>query len=331
MNVAASDSGNVASRLVVVGLGEALFDCFANARHVGGAPVNLAVHCDALLRGIGGRGVVASAIGADELGQEFAAFLHARSLDPKFIQTDPRHATGRVFVAVDERGEPSYRIETGAAWDHLQYEETWQQLARTCAAVAFGTLAQRSPKSRATIVQFLRDARHAIRLFDVNLRQDYFSADLIRDSLELATAAKLNREELGRIGRMLGVSVPSSSDPNAVVFEIMSQFGLDWIAVTNGSQGTALFAHQQAFTSAVPSYEPAVGADAVGAGDACGAGLLVGALLEWPYERRVDLANHLGAYVCSRPGAIPTLPLSLLPCNVADSADTARSIRTAIP
>jgi fructokinase len=312
MSLPTSPTGSVATGPVVVGLGEALFDCFADARHVGGAPLNLAVHCDALLRAIGGRGVVASAVGDDELGQEFAAFLHARSLDSRFVQIDPNHPTGRVFVTVDQRGEPTYEIETGAAWDHLQYDESWRQLARTCAAVSFGTLAQRSPTSRATIVRFLRDAQQAVRLFDVNLRQEFFSTEVIEASLELATAAKLNRDELGRISQMLGVSSSPDSDEGAAVFEILSRFGLDWVAVTKGSQGTFLFAEQQKFTAVVPKFEPVAGADAVGAGDACGAGLLVGALLNWPYERRVEIANRLGAFVYSRAGAIPALPASLL-------------------
>jgi fructokinase len=312
MSLAASESDSGTGGPVVVGLGEALFDCFADARHVGGAPFNLAVHCDALLRAIGGRGVVASAVGQDELGLEFAAFLKARSLDPQFVQTDPNHPTGRVFVTVDQRGEPSYQIETGAAWEHLQYDASWRRLARTCSAVSFGTLAQRSPTSRATIVQFLRDAQQAIRLFDVNLRQEYFSADVIQESLNLATAAKLNREELGGISQMLGLAASRTSSWDSAAIEIQSRFGLDWVAVTNGGQGTFLFAEKQKFSSVVPTFEAAIGADAVGAGDACGAGLLVGALLEWPHEHRVEIANRLGAFVCSRPGAIPELPASLL-------------------
>lgn len=323
MDLNASHDANGARGPVVVGLGEALFDCFADSRHVGGAPVNVAVHCDALLRAIGGRGVVASAVGDDSFGQEFAAFLASRALDGQFVQIVPNHPTGRVFVTVDARGEPSYQIESDVAWDHLQYDENWQRLARSCAAISFGTLAQRSPTSRGTIVQFLRDARQAIRLFDVNLRQNHFSADLIRESLELATAAKLNLDELHQVSQMLGASTPSAADPSGVVLEIMTRFGLDWVAVTSGSQGTWLFAEQQRFASAVPKYDAADGADSVGAGDACGAGLLVGALFEWPYERRVELANHLGAYVCSRPGAIPPLPASLLDRVAAGSPPSA--------
>jgi fructokinase len=307
---------------IVVGLGEALFDCFADSRHIGGAPLNTAVHCDALLSACGGRGVIASAVGDDELGREFATFLQDRGLEAQFIQADASRPTGRVFVDVDARGEPSYRIEENVAWDHLQYDGHWQRLANNCAAVSFGTLAQRSPTSRATIQQFLRDATQAIRLFDVNLRQNYFSADVIRESLELASAAKLNADELQRVTQMLGFATPDGHAPDEAAFQLKSRFCLDWIAVTRGSQGTSLFAHEQEFTSAVRKYEAVPGANTVGAGDACGAGLLVGTLLHWPYQRRVDLANHLGAYVCSRPGAIAPMPESLLARVAADQSST---------
>ena len=155
---------------IVVGLGEALFDCFGATRHVGGAPVNLAVHCDALLRPFEGRGVIASAIGSDALATEFRDFLRERGLEPSYVQTNSRLPTGTVAVSLDPHGEPTYQIAADVAWDDLRYDERWEQLARTCDAVCFGSLAQRSNASRDAIQAFLRDATQALRLFDVNLR-----------------------------------------------------------------------------------------------------------------------------------------------------------------
>ena len=312
MNSDATNDDNVPSGPVVVGLGEALFDCFPDARHIGGAPVNLTAHCDVLLQNAGGKGIIASAIGRDQLGEEFTAFLANRSLNARFVQVHSTRVTGRVRVALDAGGEPSYKFEDKVAWDELQYNESWRCLASTCAAVSFGTLAQRSPTSRATIVQFLSDARQAVRLFDINLRQDFYSTDVIQQSLALASAAKFNREELLCVGKLLGLPTAGQSGIDDLAFDLMRRFALDWVAVTRGRHGTSLYAAQSKYEAAVPQLNVVPGADSVGAGDACGAGLLTGALLGWPHKRWVELANMLGAYVCSHSGAIPTLPRWLL-------------------
>jgi fructokinase len=293
---------------LVVGLGEVLFDCFPDARYVGGAPLNLAVHCDALLRDVGGSGVLASAIGDDLLGRELSQFLAERSLDPSFVQVHPALPTGLVTVTVAPLGQPRYLIEENVAWDHLHYGESWRQLARTCSAVSFGTLAQRSLESRAAIYAFLSDASQAVRFFDANLRQSFYSPEVVRQSLDLATAAKFNVEELGVVNRLLGLTPPTGPSLDDAVFDLMRAFRLDWVAVSRGSEGTSLFAEGRRHEAPVPLFEPVKGADSVGAGDACGAGLLIGALLDWPHEQRVALANELGAYVNSRPGASPVLP-----------------------
>jgi fructokinase len=228
-------------------------------------------------------------------------------------------------VTFDKR-EPCYCFQDDVAWDHLRYDENWQRLATTCAAVSFGTLAQRSPESREAIVRFLRDARQAMRLFDVNLRQSFYSTEVIWQSLELATAAKCNVEELHILGRSLDLEGPKTAESDGLAFEIMARFDLDWIAVTRGRLGTSLYAERGRFEANVPEYPAVEGADSVGAGDASGAGLMIGSLLGWPNIRRVAFANELGSYVSSRRGAIPPLPEWLLARVAADTSSSAGNV-----
>ncbi|MEM6655599.1 MAG: carbohydrate kinase family protein, partial [Planctomycetota bacterium] len=119
-----------------------------------------------------------------------------------------------------------------------------------------------------------------------------------------ATAAKLNAEELVAVAGVLGIA------PRAAA--LAERYRLDWVAVTHGAGGTKVYRGGEEATAAVPRFDSDPSADSVGAGDACGAGLLFGMLQGWPLERTVALANTLGAYVASQPGATPALPESLV-------------------
>jgi fructokinase len=182
-------------------------------------------------------------------------------------------------------------------------------LAGRCDAVCFGSLCQRAERSRETILRFVQTARRAVRLFDVNLRQEYFSADIIRRSCELATAVKLNEKELPRVSRLLGLD---KGDETGQAAALLRAFPLEAVVLTRGAAGTILYTPQGRVASAPVRYEPHPDADSVGAGDACSAGLLFGFVHQWPAERTVELANHLGAFVASQPGATPTLPDAIL-------------------
>jgi len=180
----------------VVGLGEILWDLLPSGRQLGGAPANFA-YCSHLL---GERAVVASCIGADDLGTQVRESLLGKGLTDQFLQTDPSHATGTVNVHLNADGQPRFEITEPVAWDFLEWTPTWQALAESADAVCFGSLAQRSQQSGRTILQFV-DAtrREALRIFDVNLRQAYYSADIIRESAARANVVKLNDEELPRV------------------------------------------------------------------------------------------------------------------------------------
>ena len=296
----------------VVGIGEALFDCFPEGALLGGAPVNLAVHADQLLRQVGGRGVVVSAVGRDELGSQLRQELTARQMDVDFLQESAELPTGTVQVTVDGAGHPEYEITENVAWDHILQTESTSRLAESCAAVCFGTLAQRSPESRATIQQFLADATQAWRVCDLNLRQQFYSVEVIQSSFAAAKVVKLSEEELSVASSLLEINPPGQADADAQAVRLLERFELEVLAVTRGARGTVLLSRDERVEGEVPMFAPAPQADSVGAGDSCCAAIVTGLLLKWPLDRIVSLANLVGAYVASQPGATPQLPREIL-------------------
>jgi len=296
---------------LVVGLGEALFDCFGDRVVLGGAPVNFACQMHQLLAALDGASAIASRFGEDELGRRLRDELRQRGLLIDALQTDPAHPTGTVQVTVDNTGHPEYEIKRGAAWDYLAFDDCWEALAKRCDAVCFGTLAQRSPASRDAITRFLTTAPRAIRLFDVNLRQNYWDESVVRGGFEFATAVKLNDEELGKVCDLLDVAEKSRSADDRTS-ALCDKFDLKALALTRGERGTVLYQNGRSVEGATIRYEQHASADAVGAGDACSAGLVAGFLLGWPAEMTVNLANELGAFVASRQGATPLLDAAIL-------------------
>lgn len=302
---------NTATRTpLVVGIGEVLFDCFPDREVVGGAPINVAIHADAILGPRGGAGLPVTRVGVDEHGYRFRTEARGRGLDTRYVQSDRARPTGRVAVRIDAHGQATYEFDADSAWDHLRYDEDLAALARRCDAVAFGTLGQRSPQSRETISRFLSHAPQAQRLFDVNLRQNYYDAAVIDRSLRMASAAKLNEEEIVAVPDLLGMRVGPSVEDRA--HALAAEYSLDWVAVTRGERGAALYLDGQTHEAAPAPFHPEAGADSVGAGDACCAGLLCGALLGMSIGQTLSLANSLGAYVAGRPGATPELPHDLM-------------------
>jgi fructokinase len=296
--------------LTIVGLGEALFDCFPDKDIMGGAPLNLAVHADQILKRRGGRAIVATSVGDDSLGRRIVDELRQRDIDASHVQVNREHPTSTVRVTLDAQGNASYVFADDVAWDHLEWTPSWRELAGSCDAVCFGTLAQRSPRSRRTIEQFLEHALQALRLFDVNLRLNFYTTDIIERSLRLASAVKLNDSELPVVAEALDVN---GEDDYSQVQNLIERFDLDWLALTRGPLGTVVYADGSKYVGEQFRFPPAKNADTVGAGDACGAGLVAGYLLGWPMQDTVDLANRLGAFLASQPGATPTLPREILP------------------
>jgi fructokinase len=294
--------------VTIVGLGEALFDLLPTGSVLGGAPLNVAWHAHALLSVGAGQGIVASRVGSDGLGEEIFAQLARRGMATDYLQLDAQHPTGTVNVTL-QAGQPAFEIVRNVAWDHMEFTPSWSELANRATAVCFGSLAQRSTASRGAIEAFLDAATNAIRLFDVNLRQHYYDRSLIEESCRRATMVKLNEAELPVMAKLLGLATNS---PVEQLKQLQSRFGLDAVVYTRAERGTMLVLHDEVIAPPAVSYPAAPNADAVGAGDACSAGILVGWSLGLSPAHTAELANQLGAFVASQPGATPVLPPEII-------------------
>jgi fructokinase len=286
-----------AVKTVVIGVGELLWDCFADSRRPGGAPANVAFHA----RQLGLDGVICSRVGSDTLGDELVHDLAGRGLETRFIQRDRLRPTGTVTVNTERADHPSYVIHENVAWDHLRFDQSWAELFSRAAAVCFGTLAQRCPDSRAAIMRGLAAAESALRVCDVNLRPPWCSPELIEASLRQAQVVKLNANELVTLTGLLGLHV---SGPDGFAQALRDRFGVQLLCVTRGADGCLLLSPNERVD--LPG-KPVQVADAVGAGDAFTAALTLGLLRGWPLSSTARLANEVGALVAGRNGAMPEL------------------------
>jgi fructokinase len=293
----------------VVGLGEILWDLLPSGPQLGGAPANFA-YCSHLL---GDRGIVASRVGTDQLGKSTRKALKKAGISDQFLQSDDSQPTGTARVQVDSAGQPKFEITQPVAWDYLDWTKDWQNLAKSADAVCFGSLAQRSEKSRTTILNFLSAApRSAILMFDINLRQQFFSAEIVRQSLQHANAMKLNHEEVPRVKQLLSVS---ANDDILFCRSLMERFDLKLICITRGANGSLLCDRHDVHEHA--GYRVKV-ENTVGAGDAFTAALVHEYLRKRTLAEMNDTANRMGAWVASHSDAMPASPANGLDRALAD-------------
>ena len=279
-----------------VGLGELIWDVLPGGRSLGGAPSNFAHHA----RLLGNRSVVASRVGDDGLGREALGKLGRAGVVADYVQLDPGHPTGTVGVEIDGRGEAHFTVNLDSAWDYIELSQQWADLAREADAVCFGTLGQRHPRARATILHFLTLTRpQSLRLFDINLRHSFFTAEMLAASLELASVVKFNSDELSAAAGMLGLRGAGEEELSRRFIEV---YGLDLVAITRGAKGSLLVAESQSVEHS--GYNVRV-VDTVGCGDAFAAALAHCLLGELTLGAAGEAANRMGAWVATRAGATP--------------------------
>lgn len=293
----------MSSRPVIAGIGEVLWDVYPDAAHFGGAPANFACHA----AGLGTEAWMVSAVGGDDLGERALEKLRERGVECGHVSRDPDHATGRVLVTLNAAGQASYEFAANTAWDHLAWSDGLAALAVRCDAVCFGTLGQRSPVSRETIRRFVEATPPAaLRVFDVNLRQRFYSAELIQAALRIASALKLNDEELPIVAELCGVRAVT---PREMLIELAALYELRFVALTRGPHGSLLLAGTE--EDECPALTGNI-VDTVGAGDAFTATLVTDFLRGLPLASINRHANAVASYVCSQNGATPALPAHLL-------------------
>ena len=298
-------------KLSVVGLGELLWDELPGGARLGGAPANFAVTAARL----GAHGILASRLGRDERGSAARTTLQNLPVDTNYLQVDPALPTGRVSVTLSD-GQPEYIIHQPVAWDALALTPEWINLADRADAICWGSLSQRSIASRETIEGFLSAAcEDCVRIFDVNLRQKFATADIVRHSLAQATVLKLNDGEMPALLRLAGLPPATQYDPaddaaRAQALEhdahhiLSAHFALDLVAITLGAHGSLLVErHETIRHRGVPTRV----IDTVGAGDAFTAALTVHRLQGASLSVQSEAANRWGSWVASQSGAMPTL------------------------
>jgi fructokinase len=263
--------------------------------------------------------MIVSCVNSDRRGKGIIDLLFRLGMSSRYIGKDSSHPTGLVSVFM-QNGEPGYQIESGAAWDHITDRPILKELANQCDAVCFGSLAQRSPVSRASIRSFLQNAPKAIRLYDVNLRQNTltnevgFSQEIVAYSCQTATIIKANQSELFAILDLLGIACSANRTLNGIKHRmelLLSHFPAQAIVVTRGAEGTIVLCRNGEFNLSKPVITEGA-SHPVGAGDACSAGILFGTTLGWDIPTTMELANRMGADVAAHPSATPPLSGSTL-------------------
>ena len=287
----------------VVGMGEALWDVLPEGRKIGGAPANFAFHAGQA--GMDAR--VVSAVGRDALGDETLLTLQQKGLNTDAVARVD-YPTGVVQVTLSEGGIPQYDICEGVAWDNIPFTPALDELARNAQAVCWGSLAQRSEVSRNCIYRFL-DAMPSeqgrLKVFDINLRQHFYSIDVIEASCQRANVLKINEEELVIVSELLRLGTPLVEQQCRL---LMERFSLDMLVLTCGSNGSYIFTPVETSFRVTPLVQVA---DTVGAGDSFTATLVADLLKGEPVGVAHEHAVQLAAYVCTQQGAMAEWPEAL--------------------
>ncbi len=287
---------------IIVGMGEALWDVLPQGKKIGGAPANFAYHVSQF--GFDSR--VVSAVGSDANGKEILDIFAEKRLQGLIEQVN--YPTGTVQVTLDAEGVPCYEIREGVAWDNIPYTDKLNRLALLTRAVCFGSLAQRSAVSRATIQHFLDvmpDGEGQLKIFDINLRQNFYSKEVLCDSMSRCNVLKINDEELVTISRLFGYPGIDLQDKCWI---LIAKYNLKMLILTCGTNGSYVFTPGSVSFQETPKVPVA---DTVGAGDSFTAAFCASILSGKNIRESHLLAVQASAYVCTQSGAMPELPDNL--------------------
>lgn len=284
----------------VVGLGEALWDVLPDGKKLGGAPSNFAFHAGQW----GLNAVAVSALGMDSLAVETIEQLEHKGLN--FVMPRVSYPTGTVQVSLDAQGVPTYDICEGVAWDNIPFTPEIADVARNCQAVCWGSLAQRNAVSHKTICTFLDNTpADCLKIFDINLRQQFYTPEVITDSLRRCNVLKINDEELVVIGRLFGYP---GLDMQNKCWLLLGKYHLDMLVLTCGINGSYVFAPGAMYYQPTPKVDVA---DTVGAGDSFTGTFCAAILGGKSVQEAHRLAVQVSAYVCTQAGAMPEIPNSV--------------------
>ena len=286
----------------IIAIGEIVWDCLPAGNQLGGAPLNFAFFAKEL----GAQAYAVSAIGVDELGDETLQVASATGVNLDFVQRNDL-PTSRVLVTLDDKGIPQYEIVEGVAWDAIECPDSILDLVRDASVICWGSLAQRTEKSRQSVLSMLAAApASCLKVFDINIRQHYYSQEVIKASLKYADILKLNEDELPLVAEMLGMT----GNEDEIISEIIEKYSLKYVVYTHGADfsrvygAEGLLSHQDTPKVTV--------ADTVGAGDSFTAVLVTSLLQGKDVAAAHALAVEVAAFVCTQHGAINSLPVEII-------------------
>jgi fructokinase len=294
----------------VIGVGEVLWDLLLTGPQLGGAPANFAYHAQAL----GAQALVITRVGKDDYGREIIRRFQAMALPDSTVQVDEAAPTGTAKVKLSGNGLAHFTIQKHVAWDSIAATRGALAAASNADAICFGSLAQRSESSRNTIQQLVASTpADALRIFDINLRQKFYSRSVIEKSLQLANVLKLNDDELPVLAAMFDLTGSSENDsPPKIEYQIgqlARLFSLRLVALTRGANGSLLYQRDKDEVRwSDCASRPVQVVDTVGAGDSFTAALVLGLLSKMDLDEINDIANEVARFVCSQAGATPSLP-----------------------
>lgn len=282
---------------IIVGLGEILWDVFPDRSILGGAPANFAY----IAGQFGYEAYAVSAIGKDKLGEDIETVLKDKGLKNVISKVD--YPTGTVEVKLDGKGVPNFTIHENVAWDNMPFSDAMAQLASKTNTACFGTLAQRNEVSKISVRKFLAAMpKDSLKMFDINLRQNFYSKELIEESLQLATAMKINDDEVKAISTLFDFE--DDNEQNICNY-LLKEYNLELVILTKGTDGSFVFTNRE--TSYQPTQKVQV-ADTVGAGDSFTAAFVASYMNGDRITDAHKLAVEVSAYVCTQHGAMSPLP-----------------------
>jgi fructokinase len=286
---------------IILGIGEVLWDVLPEGRQLGGAPANFALHA----RSLGAASSLVSRVGNDSLGREIMQGLEQQGLSTALIQKDRSAPTGTVTVQLSGKGIPAYTIHENVAWDRIEATADGVAVAEEADAVCFGSLAQRTEASREAIHTLVSKTRwDALRVFDINLRQTFYSPTILECSLDLANVLKLNDDEI----KVLAKTFDLNGTVQEQIEAIAGRFSFNVVVFTQGAAGSLLWQGGRWSRRKGPEVKIV---DTVGAGDSFTATLVMGLLRGMDLDEINEHANAVASFVCTQSGATPALPEEL--------------------
>lgn len=273
----------------ILSFGEIVWDIFENKKILGGAPFNFA----RFSRKFGADAYILSAVGKDENGAEVFNFMAHEGMPSDFVQELEGEETGKVLVKI-ENNAPSYEICSPAAWDKIEITPQAVEFAARSNAIAFGTLAQRSDVSRQNLFKIIRSSsKKCLKVFDANLRQNFYSKEIITSSLEIANILKINEEELPVISQMFSIC----GSQTECARKIFKMFNLNYLVLTRGADGHMIVCEDREIAGKSKAEKIV---DTVGAGDAFTARFVSEILNGKTAEEAADAAAISAAKVCAK-------------------------------